>query len=354
MTERKEKRKNNGFNQKLSRICKQSCKYGFVIIAVILPLLVISACYDTAPVAPKEYTQAADVLPDTVNADSLSDYQPSPSTPEIKHDNSYPGTEELPDTSSKGAGEKQPDEMPAPEPREPEQHASEQPAPDYQKKPAEPVKKKMAYITIDDGPSRTVTPGILDILKTEGIKATFFVLPHSGVDDIYQRIVDEGHEIGNHSASHQYAKLYRSGLDSFTEDVMAAREFIYENFGYYSVSFRFPGGAMSHSNSTIEPRREILKELGYKDYDWNTDTGDANSNVKDKSAANLAGNILRNTRGREQIVVLMHDSGGRRTSLEALPIIIKGLREQGYAFDIIRHYDRFNKPLRDPVIHPVS
>ena len=199
---------------------------------------------------------------------------------------------------------------------------------------------RIAYITIDDGPSRNITPEILDILAQEGIKATFFVLPHDGVRDIYQRILDEGHEIGNHSYSHVYARLYNANdLDAFREDVITARSFIWENFGYLTTTFRFPGGMMGRNASIVDPRRAILEEMGYRYFDWNIDTGDANSRQADRSAAALTNNVLNNTNGRERIVVLMHDTSDKATTLEALPMIIAGLREQGYVFDVLRNYD---------------
>ena len=70
---------------------------------------------------------------------------------------------------------------------------------------------KRAFLTFDDGPS-SVTPTILDILKQENIKATFFVLG-SRVDampDMVKRIYDEGHYIANHGYSHQYQSIYQS------------------------------------------------------------------------------------------------------------------------------------------------
>jgi len=203
----------------------------------------------------------------------------------------------------------------------------------------EPAPRKIAYITIDDGPSRAITPRILDVLKAEGVKATFFVLPHNGVNDIYRRIIDEGHEIGNHSYSHIYSSLYNSeDIETFREDVIMAREYIWKNFRYRTVSYRFPGGPMGRSASVLEPRREILRGLGYNDFSWNVDTGDSRSGQTDKSAAALTANVLMYTRGREQLIVLMHDTQSKATTLAALPRIISGLRAQGYTFDILRNY----------------
>jgi peptidoglycan/xylan/chitin deacetylase (PgdA/CDA1 family) len=198
--------------------------------------------------------------------------------------------------------------------------------------------KKIAYITIDDGPSRTITPLILDILKEERVKATFFVLPHEDVDDIYRRIIDEGHEIGNHSSSHNYSIIYSRGIDAFKDDVLATHNFLLENFGYTAVSFRFPGGAGGRKAGIIDERRDALAELGYRAFDWNIDTGDAYAKQKDKSAAALTRNVLNNTNGRDRVIILMHDTASKKTTVEALPMIIAGLREQGYTFDILRNY----------------
>lgn len=194
-----------------------------------------------------------------------------------------------------------------------------------------------AYLTFDDGPSRTLTPGILDILKEEGIVATFFVLPREGANDIFQRILDEGHEIGNHSYSHNYEQLYRGRVSAFREDVLKARRFIEEHFGYSSTSFRFPGGSMTWNRDVRNPRIDTLKELGYRYFDWHIDSGDAHPEQRDKGVEAITENVLSSTGGREHVIILLHDFYGRETTLEALPAIITGLKQQGYVFDIIRN-----------------
>ena len=95
---------------------------------------------------------------------------------------------------------------------------------------------------------------------------------------------------------------------------------------------------MGRKASIIEPRRELLSELGYRDFDWNVITGDADPNQKDKSAVALTNKVLQNTRGRDKLIVLMHDINGKKTTLEALPFIIAGLREQNYTFDVLMNY----------------
>ena len=196
----------------------------------------------------------------------------------------------------------------------------------------------VAYLTFDDGPSHTVTSGILDILKDEEIKATFFVLPREGADDLFRRIIDEGHEMGNHTYSHDYDALFRGSVGAFREDVVKAQNFVESNFGYTTTSFRFPAGTMTWSRDIRNPRIEVINNLGYKYYDWHIDSGDAHALQTDKAAETIASNVLEETRGREHVIILLHDYSTRATTLEALPMIIDGLRRQGYEFDIISNY----------------
>lgn len=200
---------------------------------------------------------------------------------------------------------------------------------------------KTAYITIDDGPAKTITDTNLDTLKKYGIKATFFVLPHSGMKDTYKRILEEGHVIGNHSYSHDYSKLY-SDTDYFKADVLKAREYIYDMLGYTTVLFRFPGGAMGKDKDMIKERADILKELGYTYYEWHVSTADTSAAVlslkDDEAVKAVTDNVLKYTRGREKLIVLMHDSRGKMSTARALPQIIEGLMEQGYGFDVLSNY----------------
>jgi len=198
--------------------------------------------------------------------------------------------------------------------------------------------KKTAYITIDDGPSRENTPQILDILKAHKVKATFFVLPHKNVDDIFERIIAEGHELANHSYSHDYKKLYGNNLSLFEEDIVRAREHFEEKFGITTTSFRFPGGAMGKSKKVVEPRKEIIEKLGYRWFDWNSSTGDTDPSPDGKNPEILANNVVENTWDRQKLVVLMHDAADKTATPEALAIIIERLKEQGYRFDIMRNY----------------
>lgn len=107
--------------------------------------------------------------------------------------------------------------------------------------------EKIAYLTFDDGPSRNVTPQILDILKEENVPATFFVLG-SRVDllpELVQREYNEGHYIANHGYSHEYSQIYASTDNVFGEYAQCENSIknALGNPNYNSYLFRFPGGS---------------------------------------------------------------------------------------------------------------
>jgi len=198
---------------------------------------------------------------------------------------------------------------------------------------------KTAYITIDDGPSLTVTPQILDILAEQDVRATFFVLPYADTDTLYQRIRDEGHAVGNHSYSHDYNRLYANDNgDFFRDDVLRAEEFLKEKFGARPTLFRFPGGSASWRRDVIARRVEILGELGYRYFDWDVSNGDTAPAPESRDPNVLAANVMARADGREQLIVLMHDSVNKTPTAEALPEVIAGLRALGYRFDTLENY----------------
>jgi peptidoglycan/xylan/chitin deacetylase (PgdA/CDA1 family) len=201
---------------------------------------------------------------------------------------------------------------------------------------------KTAYITIDDGPSRSNTTKNLDTLKKYGVKATFFVLPHDNLDDVYKRIIEEGNVIGSHGCVHDYSLLYGS-LEGFEKDVTKARDYIYKKLGYTSTVYRFPGGSMGHKKGVIDPRAELLGELGYRYFDWDVSTADTDPNLKkygtEEQIVNLlANNVIKGAKGKKKLIILMHDSAGKYYSAKALPKIIEGLKKQGYTFDVLTNY----------------
>lgn len=186
---------------------------------------------------------------------------------------------------------------------------------------------KKVYLTFDDGPS-IYTKDILDVLKRYNVKATFFVtgMNSEQYDDYYQKILDDGHSLGIHTYSHVYNDVYKS-LDSFVEDFNKMRNLIYEKTGEEITLYRFPGGS---GNNVVSPtvRKEIfawLEEEGIQYYDWNVSSGDAEKQVP--SAQKIAQNCIEGVKNCNTAIVLLHDAGGKKSTIEALPLIIEGINQ---------------------------
>ena len=188
------------------------------------------------------------------------------------------------------------------------------------------------WLTFDDGPSATITPKVLDILKKENVKATFFVINYSSSNEhLIKRIVAEGHTIGIHGYSHEYSKIYKS-KETFMNNIYSLQDKIYKSTGVKSMYIRFPGG----SSNTVSRRyckgimTELTKEVlskGFKYYDWNISSGDAGG-AKDSKA--VYKNVTKNLSKKRGNLVLCHDI--HLKTLEALPDIIKYAKKEGYTF----------------------
>lgn len=183
---------------------------------------------------------------------------------------------------------------------------------------------RYVYLTFDDGPSSN-TDEILDILAQYNVKATFFVCgkPDSRYTDVYKRIVDEGHTLGMHSYSHKYSVIYES-LDSFKEDLIKLRIFLYETTGQMSSFYRFPGGS-SNDVSSVD-MHELVNYLDESDitfFDWNVSAGDDRAGA-DKTT--IYNNIVNNIPRFKHCVVLMHDAADKKATVEALPEIIEAIQ----------------------------
>ncbi len=193
------------------------------------------------------------------------------------------------------------------------------------------------YLTFDDGPSANITPKILDILKENNIKASFFLVNYSDSNEkLVQREVNEGHTVGIHGYSHEYSKIYRS-KDSYLQNIYALQEKIKKSTGITTMYTRFPGG----SSNTISRRyhkgimTDLTKELlnrGFKYYDWNICAEDAGSAKNANDVYNYVVKYLSKKHGN---MVLMHDFASNKKGLEALPKIIKYAKQNGYTFEAI-------------------
>lgn len=197
------------------------------------------------------------------------------------------------------------------------------------------VHEKRVFLTFDDGPSSKVTPNILDILKRENIKATFFVLG-SRVElnpELIKREYEEGHYIANHGYSHQYSQIY-SSVEALLDEYYKTEDAIKRAIGneqYTSHLFRFPGGSTGGKYDNLKKQaKDKLEENNIAYLDWNSLIGDAEGGKK--TVEKLISRFNETTADKNTLVILMHDAGDKETTYEALPQIIENLRANGYEF----------------------
>ena len=197
--------------------------------------------------------------------------------------------------------------------------------------------KKTIYLTFDDGPSKSITPNILKILKEKGIPATFFVINHSNdLNYLIKQEHLEGHTVALHSYTHDYKTVYSSS-DAYFNDLEKIGDKVKSITGEESKIIRFPGGG----SNTISKKysKGIMKYLtnevisrGYHYFDWNISSGDAGG-AKNKN--DVYNNVVRGLNSSRANIILMHDFENNYKTLYALSDIIDYGLAKGYTFKAI-------------------
>ncbi|MBR5376925.1 MAG: polysaccharide deacetylase [Lachnospiraceae bacterium] len=190
-------------------------------------------------------------------------------------------------------------------------------------------RQKKAYLTFDDGPSVN-TAKILDILKEHNVRATFFVCGtvegNESLRKLYKRIVDEGHTIAMHSYSHRYGTVYAS-VKSFEDDLDKIHSLIYNETGVDARIYRFPGGSGNTvSKHDMNDCIKVLHDRGYEYWDWNVYPG--NPEGTSIPADRIVSGILEKVEDNDSSIILLHDTGAKNTTVEALPEVIEGILEK--------------------------
>lgn len=204
-------------------------------------------------------------------------------------------------------------------------------------RPAYSGKGKTIYLTFDDGPSGDITPQILDILKEEGVKATFFVINHgSSLDYLIKREHDEGHTVALHSYTHNYGQIYASE-SAYFNDLRMIQTKVKNIIGVAPTLIRFPGGSsntVSKFNPGIMTRlTNQVEQQGFDYFDWNIDSEDAGGASSSKEVYDNVTSALRGG----NYIVLMHDFSSNYKTLNALRDIIRYGKAQGYTFAALSH-----------------
>ena len=189
-----------------------------------------------------------------------------------------------------------------------------------------PTRSREIALTFDDGPNPLATPVILDVLAAHGVKATFFLLGRhvERWPALAERVVDEGHTLGNHGYFHR--KLHLRGPGYVREDITRGLQEIERATGARPSFFRAPHGFRSPWVTSIA-RSVGERTVGWTAGVWDTDRPGAPEIARRTIAAFAPGAIL-----------LLHDgdgydpNGDRMQTAESLPAILQGARERGYAF----------------------
>ena len=196
-------------------------------------------------------------------------------------------------------------------------------------KPTDDTTTKKVYLTFDDGPG-SQTGEILDILKKNHVKATFFV---TGKEDasskkVYQRIVKEGHTLAMHSYSHVQDVIYDS-KEAFEKDLKQINRCLYEATGVRTKFYRFPGGSSTQNTSLpIQNFIDVLKKNHYLYLDWNVISPDINNANATKEQ--VVTGVMQGVDAYDTAVVLMYDVADKPMTVKALPSIIKQIKAKNY------------------------
>lgn len=188
------------------------------------------------------------------------------------------------------------------------------------------VDAKKIYLTFDDGPVPEATPWVLDQLRDAGVTATFFCVGENVqlYPEIYQRIIDEGHAIGNHT--HNHLNAWKTDRKSYLENIDQASAYI------ASKMFRPPyGRLLPQLAREIEEKYDIIM--------WDILSGDFDSNI---TAEKCIDNVIQNSR--EGSIIVFHDSIKAIDKLKiVLPQVIAHFKSQGVEMTRIETVDHTRK-----------
>ena len=189
--------------------------------------------------------------------------------------------------------------------------------------------KKYIYVTFDLGYEAGYTEKILNVLKENNVKCTFFITAHyvNTASDLVQRMISEGHIVGNHTVNHY--SIPEITLEKLTDEVMKLHQSVYEKFGYEMKYFRPPKG--EYSEKTLSE----IKKLGYVTVMWSFAYDDWDQ-AKQGREAYTKEKILSNIHN--GCVMLLHATSKDNSNI--LDEVIKQIKEDGYEFKTL---DEFHK-----------
>ena len=172
------------------------------------------------------------------------------------------------------------------------------------------------YLTFDDGPVPEITPWVLNLLKQENIKATFFCVGANVAKypEIYNQIIEQGHSVGNHTYNHLNG--WNTDTNKYIQNVKHCSELVSTNL------FRPPYGKLKHAQS-------LILNSQYSIIMWDVLSGDySKETTPEKCLKNVNDNV------RNGSIILFHDSLKAQTNMQyTLPKFITFAKEKGFVFE---------------------
>lgn len=188
--------------------------------------------------------------------------------------------------------------------------------------------KKCIYLTFDLGYEAGYTEKILDALKENNVKGTFFITAHyvNTASDLVKRMIDEGHIVGNHTVNHK--SMPSISDENLKEEVMKLHQVVYEKYNYEMKYIRPPKGEYS------ERILSLCEKLGYKTVMWSFAYVDWDEK-KQQNESEAMDKIISNLHNGE--IMLLHATS--KTNADVMDEMIKKVKEEGYEFRSLEEFE---------------
>ncbi len=192
--------------------------------------------------------------------------------------------------------------------------------------------EKVVALTFDDGPDKPYTEQILSVLNKHNVKATFFVLGGNAkaYPDLIKKIMDQGHDLGNHTMSHTQMK--NKSVETMKKDIAQVDAILREQGYKGEITFRAPFGITSPNLKTaLQQLDKRMVLFNFLPQDWTK-----------ISAQQIYNNVMQQMK--PGLIITLHDGGNRRdNTVKATEMLIENLQKDGYRFVTVSELLKLNQ-----------